>query len=376
LDKKTPTAYVASAALVVFASALGTSSEPVAAGQEAIVIPDEVSCPQCEIKVSRVATLGSESEPSPGFVCQYWTRVAANSRGQFYVAPTCTGGEIDVYSAEGEWLETFGRLGEAPGEFAHILQIHVGPDDYVYVFDTSHRLKVLTPDHEEHKRAGAVFKPPSAFAAGRVDERAVVQVEIRTESRIGYPLHSLEPNGSLSRSFGTIRRAFLPSSSWRSVRRMIAINNDGLVWSSKSQPDDYQIELWDPADGSLRLTLLRQVDWYKGEATAGAVTQGLHVDGDGLLWSLVAMAPKQWEWGDQNRTPEEINEDRFSIIEVINPVTGQLVAQRRLETVFERFIGQQMMYSFRGIPDGNNVIDVWRFELVNPDQLNNKGAMR
>lgn len=76
------------------------------------------------------------------------------------------------------------------------------------------------------------------------------------------------------------------------------------------------------------------------------------------------MSPRDWEWGDQARTPEEINRDRFSVLEVIDTDSGRLIAQRRIGTLFERFIGHEMMYSFRSLPDGNNVIDVWRFELI------------
>ena len=56
----------------------------------------------------------------------------------------------------------------------------------------------------------------------------------------------------------------------------------------------------------------------------------------------------------------------FLVIGSEDGANGQLIAQRRIDTVFERFIGHQMMYSLRGLPDGNFAIDVWRFELVVP----------
>jgi len=326
-----------------------------------VVISDDVSCPECRIRVTKVTTLGNGSDD--GLVCQYWTRVAADSRGRLYVAPSCTAGEIDLYSAAGNLIRSIGRIGQGPAEFAYLQQVYTGPDDYLYVFDTSHQMKVLAPDYQEHSRSIHSMKPPAAFAAGTVAEGAVVATEHRAADGTAYPLHRVAPDGTVAASFGTGRRAS-EDSRWQDLWQMVTPAGNGLVWTSKSQPDDYIVELWNPATASLEMEIRRDVDWYGQPETAGALVQGLHRDEQGLLWSLLAMSSREWEWGDPARTPEEINRDRFSILEVLDPEGGRLVAQHRVGTVFERFIGHQMMYSFRSLPDGNNVIDVWRFELT------------
>ena len=207
------------------------------------------------------------------------------------------------------------------------------------------------------------MRPPAAFAPGTLADGAVVAMENRGAEGTIYLLHRMANDGTIVASFGT-GRSTSEASRWQDAWRMVAPAGNGLVWSSRSQPDEYVIELWNPAATFLEMQIFRDVDWYEQAETAGALVHGLHQDGKGLLWSLLAMSPHDWEWGDQARTPEEINRDRFSILEVVDPDSGQLVAQRRIDTVFERFIGHEMMYSFRSLADGNNVIDVWRFELI------------
>lgn len=73
-------------------------------------------------------------------------RLAVNSAGSIYVGDSMNK-DVRVFDHNGEPLETIGRAGHGPGEFAAIHQVTVGRRDSLYVWDANaRRLSVFAPE--------------------------------------------------------------------------------------------------------------------------------------------------------------------------------------------------------------------------------------
>ncbi|MGH7463028.1 MAG: hypothetical protein ACREMA_18635, partial [Longimicrobiales bacterium] len=75
--------------------------------------PTGPSSALCEVKLTRVATLGPDAGSNGP---QVFSPVARSARGHFYVAGTFTEGAISVFDSAGVYLRSFGRKGKGPGE--------------------------------------------------------------------------------------------------------------------------------------------------------------------------------------------------------------------------------------------------------------------
>jgi hypothetical protein len=53
-----------------------------------------------------------------------------------------------------------------------------------------------------------------------------------------------------------------------------------------------------------------------------------------------------------------------TMIDVIDPLKGQLLASQRVEGAFIGFASENLIYSRRELDSGSEVIDVWQVRLV------------
>ena len=61
--------------------------------------------------------------------------------------------KVHEYTKEGDYIGSFGRRGQGPGEFQRIGGLQVGPKDSIYVYDFSaRRLTVYPPDSNDYAR--------------------------------------------------------------------------------------------------------------------------------------------------------------------------------------------------------------------------------
>lgn len=75
------------------------------------------------------------------------SRVARDSRGRFYVAPTYTPGTIAVFTPAGRFQRAFGTEGGGPEEFRGLQNVVVGPGDSLWVVGGGGRITVVDPEH-------------------------------------------------------------------------------------------------------------------------------------------------------------------------------------------------------------------------------------
>ena len=97
-----------------------------------------------------------------------------------------------------------------------------------------------------------------------------------------------------------------------------------------------------------------------GKATLGGVYQG----GDGLLWVPVAVADPGWKYSPPGiATNSGFARNIDVMLAVIDPKTGELLAERRLPGAIG-FLGRRdLIFTAAEHPDGYVFVDIWRVSL-------------
>ncbi|HEU0055024.1 MAG TPA: hypothetical protein VFQ39_17680 [Longimicrobium sp.] len=350
--------------------------------QAVVEVPDAPACARCRIVFERVATLGGADDPeSPG----YDVTVERDRAGRFYVAPVVGRDGIAVYAPDGRFLRKIGRKGEGPGEFGFVLEARVGPGDSLYVSDLApRRLTVLAPGGGAVVRTSPLLGETRSFVLGRGGE-LLAHASIATAARAGYPLHRLSPRGEVLRSFGADAAGVMRPDRPADGFRVIAPARGGNLWSAPI--NRYRIELWDPREGRLLKTLVRRTDWfpdwhvlprgYPDLARPVTAVEGIREDASGLLWVFLRTADARWTAAPRPRDPSrergvvpmaELHRYLDTVVEVIDPVRGRLVATGRAARHYEAVSlnGTGLVHSRREGADGVELLDVWEVKLINP----------
>lgn len=336
-----------------------------------LTIPDKPSCPTCRIVLERVVTLGSSGEPA----LSRSTHVAVDSRGRFFAAPTYDPGKIVMYDARGVVVRTFGRPGQGPGEFGALIHmLRVGPGDSIHVFE-GNRESVLSPGIAGFGSQRILPLLPNDVLFLR-DGRAVVQRTILGDGRTALPLHILDTQGRIARSFGG-GGLLDPRKPYLGVLRLFPAPGD-RIWSAHFGA--YRIDLWS-LDGSRLQTLVRDAAWFRpwdNEPISSTVAERRHPrvvsvaeDPQRRLWVNVAVPGPRWRppHGGREMRLDELDEDAEfdTVLEVLDPRNGRLLARGRFAQSMSGFIGNgPMLFSRREDAAGNVVIDVWRVRLSTP----------
>jgi hypothetical protein len=353
---------------VALALALSLSAAvPLSCQNNVRVVPSSPACPACKVVLEPVVTLGRSGDPA----LTRLTKVAMDSRGQFFVGPTFERGEIVMYDAGGRFVRRFGRPGQGPGEFrGPIHMLRVGPGDSIHVFEGP-RHTVLAPALRAFGSVRVLEILPNdlAFLA---DGRLVAQHMVMGRGGIGQPLHFVGDGGRIAQSFAGTEK-------WDPTRiylglRAIAPASGNRVWSAHAGA--YRVELWEPG-GSNPLTLVRNASWFQpwehevrrsAEALERPRIADVAEDRQGRLWvSILVRDPKHRRARETREVPlteVDANAEFDTVLEVLDPRSGRLLARTRFEQAIPAFIGDgSVVFTRREDPDGNIVIDVWRARL-------------
>jgi hypothetical protein len=336
------------------------------------------SCPTCTIRVTQAATLGRRTDSvSP----DTWAELAHDSRGRYYVAPTVGGAQIAVYDSLGRFMRTIGQRGDGPGEFQRIQSITVGMHDTLFVLDfLSRRLTVLSPGYHA-VRTMSMAKTGYHLTILRDGRMLVGYLSAFPGPSAGEPIHLLSASGAFVRSFGVVSPDFDRERFSSNARTFAVARSGDGVWVAPSSR--YELELWD-LDGHPQRSVSRSVDWFppwtdlhhqpinivKPRTALGAIRQ----DAEGRLWVFLSVADKNWRRGHEashmgeNGTPvySGVEKDRYldTMVEVIDPRRGRLVASVRMPVVVEGLVGDDLAYSWRSDSLGYDHIDIWRLRLT------------
>lgn len=353
-------------AVYLFASPATAQTTP------SIVVPDS-PCNECRISLAWVATLGADADPlSPS---AFQVGVTQDSRGLYYLAPTADLAVMAVYDQNGSFLKALGRAGEGPEEYGFIMRTEVMPGDSLLVLDVgNYRLTVLSPLHAPVRsmRMNGRFTSAAVLPDGRL----LVHGRVRSPERAGFPLHILAPDGRITDSFGSVVPESRRDRPQADLRQLSAVR-DGKVWTAHL--DRYEMELWS-LEGELLRSVTRRTEWFQPwdyidgqelDVSLQPMTVAVWQDRQERLWTMVRVPAPDARPPTRARAEREqpmppfdvVDAGHDSIIEVIDPLTGRLLASQRFPQYLMGAIGEDIVYSMRATPEGDLRIDIWRVEL-------------
>jgi hypothetical protein len=351
---------------------LYVSSTP-ASAQRVIHVPPDVSCARCRIDIEPVFSIGhSPRQPPVGFPHGF----VRNSRGEYYLVNQQVGNNIAHYDRAGRFLRFLGRPGTGPGEFTTIRDIALRADT-LFVYDQIQgRLTVYSPDRT------VVRTQPVPGANTRIlplsDGRLVASGTYSTPERVGEPLHVFSMNGDDVRSFGSSTAGLYRADLEDSMRRLIApASASGEFWAARL--NEYVLEKWS-AEGRKLAELRRAASWFPPTAQLVYYQPGvaptprqtaIWVDAEQRIWTITVVPNENWRtvWEPNSSYPggmtfNERYENYYnSIIEVIDPGAGRVLARRALRAYFIAFVQDGGLVGYRVNAEGSPVLDVYNVRM-------------
>jgi hypothetical protein len=344
-------------------------------------IPDKIVCTECRIELTRLVTFGAADDTA--FIRQN-DLVARNSRGEFVLA-SVEDGRIYLFDQRGRLLRSAGRRGKGQGEYYVITTIRVSAGDTIHVFDSGNaRRTVLSPGLQVVRETPLPTETSRNQSHLFADGRVVLNAAIATRERVGLPIHLLDANGRILRSFGAESAAVAPNARPEVIRRAMTRAGADRIWSARTR--EYVLELFG-LDGTKQGELVRRAAWFQPDAgllkgSRGAYPrppsphiQSMWQDANGLLWVLSLLADKDWKAGLREVRHENggsgyelANAERHfdSILEVIDPRTGRLVSSRRFDAMLSFLTDDGLAIGARADDDGVEYVDVWQISLRGP----------
>jgi len=333
--------------------------------QGVTVVPTRPTCSTCRLRLEHAVEIGRDAGPASP---QVRAKVLRLADGSYLVNRTYTEGTIARYSPEGRFAGTWGRAGDGPGEFRHITRLQAIGTDTLLATDLSHeRLTGLD------SRGNLLFTRQLPFAPINmaVDRHGLAlllsaaTVDPRTGKSSGpaFSLHSLA-TGSVTTGGATSEYANSVSAApsktggfwigYGPLYRIENITSTGETARVFARPGANAQVLWQKRKEALFIKDVREVD--------------------GVLWVISTVidfskAPERDKPkpGDRERCPDPIDaleSYTFTIWEGIDPDSGDLLFKFRSERRIEGFADDHHVYSYRELPSGAMVADVWRVVLA------------
>lgn len=254
---------------LALAVAVLTSVPPPATGQEQITNPSTTGKAPETIVLKELWRVGGYDDEDVLF--GVITDIIADRDGNFYMLDSQLN-EIQVYSAEGEYLRTIGREGEGPGEFRVAFNLLLLPNGNIGVLQAfPSKIIGLTPagdpadDFQLPKREDEVgFKV--LFMARNAGDQLAVVYGFNQPSESGFTQQSVlslfGPAGDNERRLysqdSTMNAAdpVIAETEWDSFRNRWTSGPDGKVYSGVDF-GEYKINVW-TSDGKLSHVINRE----------------------------------------------------------------------------------------------------------------------
>jgi hypothetical protein len=332
-------------------------------------LPLTRASPMREVTFSRVAAMGDPH--GPGFI-GIPADAARRHNGEWVVTDQDNPSEVKFYSQDGAWIRTLGRQGAGPGEFGQAWSIQVTEEDGLRIFDAGlGRIAGFGPDL---KPTGTTPVRVSATSLAFLPSgQAIVGARLHGPSQVGLPLHLLDSLGSVVRSFGAdppIREWGNPSK----VRRTLAPSRAGGVWSGERTR--YAIEHWTAA-GERTHGFFAEVPWFRphegfgrrdSSNTPNPTIYAIHEDADGMLWLAIRVPAEDWRdayragrdpYGRETSVVDDENALYDTVVEVIDPARGRVVATGRHPLAAWGFTRCGRLIFHRYLPDMTSRVEIW-----------------
>jgi hypothetical protein len=272
-----------------------------------------------------------------------------------------------VFDAKGRVAKLVERAKGQP--FTLISGILPTDDGRILVYDTlDQSLSELGENLDVRSTRPFPYRPALVLP----DNRYLHADHIQTRERVGQPIHLLDRNGGLLRSFGADTDEYRADEPLKH-ERVIAKSADGTIWSAA--PGRYVLERWNPSTGGRQSQTIVGSPWFKESVRRSRSHErpvpeivSLWEAGD-FMWVLLRDADVNW------RPPESPGERPFDIsdlesardfvLEAVSIQSGQVIATWRSDrAIWGR--GPSLLLATRR-QGGNNrstVVEVWQPQLV------------
>lgn len=307
----------------------------------------EPACTECVIERYLVATIHDQDYP-PGAITDH-VAVHPTSSGRFFVTSGAGYNQLFLTDEEGSIVRQIGVIGQGPGEFMDPRFVLETPSAFA-VFDRRQG-RVTKLDKGTLDVLRTIRMPIVATAANPVmfDDGAFVVSEPSSASG---PLHVVGPDGELLRSFGSLHEGMFPQT--------LARAGDAGFWATYAR--GYRLERWSK-EGQLLQVLKRAPEWWV--ANSDELEPGdqytfvgqIHEDEAGLLWVHVHVLTKTEERSGLFENPAT----KASIIEVIDPRRGEVVASSRFQGVAQLSLQSDEFFQIvvEETPVGLKLLRIW-----------------
>ena len=290
--------------------------------------------PDCAVGLREVLRLGELEDTGTIGVRPEITRTRD---GEFVVASPENRGELLVYDAEGRFRRTLGAAGDGPGEYRLPGRIRLGPDGSLLILDIrNRRITRVSAGGEVLQTVEIRTLQVLDFVALDGDARFFVSGFGVGDGGLSVVTEVVDGEGTTLARLGSVS-----AEPWTAnfFRGPVGLDGGGRLWSAR--PGGYAFEAWE-ADGDREpvLRLTGEAGWFDpGPPQPGApitaptpsVVMSLRF-AQGLLWIATWVADENWQ-ENADLDPAEIRLNRVldTVLEVVDPASGELVARSRHE---------------------------------------------
>jgi hypothetical protein len=280
-------------------------------------------------------------------------------------------GAVGIYDSTGRFVQRIGRSGGGPGEFLAIQGIGFGPGDSLIVIDQMRRGHVFTPAPTWEYVRSFVFERPNT---GIVTPSGILSAGVVTSAGAALA-HLADWAGQFVREFG----ASVPADDKNDRMKPPGFADSAHVWMPHA--NEYVLELLG-ADGDSHARVQRRVSWFPTDSSErerhypGGWLPTVHavsVGANGLLWTIVRRAnraaprPGRAGGGATSQPVEASTRKRpnladifESVVEALDPRTGQLVATHEASGGVLGFAGPDILAEMREDDLGHIQMQLWR----------------
>lgn len=352
-------------AVVLTFFALGASSHP--AGSE----PQQneqraVPCAQgpCTIQLVRVTRVSGV--PLASNLRTYSIFVEQDASGA-YLTTTLRANQVVGFDTKGR-LTLLGPTDKKPRVFVTIVPTTSGTPR-AYAYDLLSRSLITLEQDGTFKDARPFPGFPSFMLA---DGNFIVAQQIRSPELAGYPVHVVDVQGNVLRSFGTDVPEYRADIELVTTR-LATPGSNATIWTVA--PGRYLFEQWNPATGARIRRVPVQgasfVDSVRGNPDP--MTRPTDVieavwEKDRTLWALIRVADAKWTApskppGESAIVPADYDRRYDWLLEAVDPASGNILARERFDrAMWGRSSASALLASL--IDGGKSPgIDVWRFVL-------------
>ncbi len=336
---------------------------------DTVVIDSTNACQECTIVAEHILTLGGAQDS----VAVYGIPPLVRSKHHAsYYLITMPPTQIAVYDSAGVLKHLIGRSGRGPGEFTTLTRIVIGPSDSVLALDDFGRRASIFDPSDSFIRSFVLKVAQTAASSAHwlADGSFLVGGLTLAEGRAGFPLHRLNPEGDVVRSFGAYPAVYDPAYDVRGMRRS-TIRHDTL-WATRI--DRYAIDVLS-LDGDHLRTLIRRAPWFPdrertpsgpwGTYLPPPYMEDLSFDADGNLWVVMVLGRPEWVPDKQVDYVSGARREYWrTLIEVLDPKSGRLIARTFMDQFCDGFTEPGVIYTHREDEQGDVVYDIWDIALV------------